>query len=92
MFADDNMSSVESLASPDVTEKGTIDFGVKAVSLKTQDSNRLLQIRSLPSPARQTSNYTTQHPTVLASATQKPGKNIRLILQPNLYDFFFSEH
>lgn len=86
------MSSVESpsLASSDVTEKGTIDFGVKAVSLKTQDSSRLLQIRSIPTPAksRQTSSYPPQHPTVVANAPQKPGNALLFSIRGHAHGLF----
>lgn len=56
------------MSSSDVSEKGPIDFGVKAVSLKSQaEANRLLQsggpLRPLPSPSisRQSSGYQAQH-------------------------------
>ncbi|KAL0273590.1 UNVERIFIED_CONTAM: hypothetical protein PYX00_006226 [Menopon gallinae] len=67
------MSSIESASMPgtEVSEKSTVDFGTKAVSLKTQsDSGRLLQgssqIRNAPSQGniRSTLGINTTHSAV----------------------------
>lgn len=79
------MSSIESASMPgtEVSEKSAVDFGTKAVSLKTQsDSGRLLQgssqIRNAPSQGtiRSTLGTNTTHsavPVLSNISSQKTG-------------------